>query len=133
MIILEFELERDMRNPLYPITSTGPSNASSPSNNFANSATSTLSTTGLNTNVVVSSDPSSTKAENRNTDSSQKESSLLTAPILSAEPENGDHWVPSAEDILESTTRGRSKPIPALERLRSGLVGLILMFLQQIR
>lgn len=121
MIILEFELEKDTRNPLYPISSGGPSNASSPSgNSSASSAAASSSTSGSDSTLVVPNDPAklpvSGKDDNSSNDPSQTEPCSRTMSSFLTDPE-GDDWIPSAEDILESTT-SRSKPIPALERLR---------------
>lgn len=124
-IILEFEFERDPFNPLYPPPphvedDAGSSGVSSPSN-----ASTTES--GSSGRTLVSSSDESVALD---TPSEPAESSMVvgdnppasTTPSIS-EPISGhnvpgnDEWLPSPEDILESTT-SRSKPLLALERLR---------------
>jgi len=94
LIIMEFELERDTINPLYPPSMSG-----------------SASSRGL--------DQFSTDHEQ----SSQLSGSLIrrervidpASPASQVEAE----WAPNTEAILESTT-SYSKPLPALERLRRG-------------
>ncbi|KAF9013357.1 hypothetical protein BDQ17DRAFT_1386916 [Cyathus striatus] len=67
LIIMEFELEKDTMNPLYPLI--------------------------------------------------PPESAVGQTGTLNDFADGDDNWLPTAEDILESTT-SRAKPLPALERLR---------------
>ncbi|KAG5648399.1 hypothetical protein DXG03_004973 [Asterophora parasitica] len=95
LIIMEFEWERDRLNPLYPDVPVARQGAlsSSPSG-----AASMEVAAGMG---LKSDDPSSAPH--------------LSSSDAGLEGETG--WIPSAEDIMESTT-SYSKPLPALERLR---------------
>ncbi|KAF5382705.1 hypothetical protein D9615_002815 [Tricholomella constricta] len=103
LIIMEFEWERDTLNPLYPPlpAGRGTSLSSSPSSIVSTSVTVDL---GLNRETFISNHgPSGAPASD---------------PMPSDTGLDGEAgWVPSTEDILESTT-SYSKPLPALERLR---------------
>ncbi|EMD39682.1 histidine kinase [Gelatoporia subvermispora B] len=127
LIILEFELERDVFNPLYPSliseeasVRSGVSSPSDASGSTSNSSGRTLvSTTSGETDAMVTPSDSNSSpgscdpsviASITATSSSQSSSSPYSLP-------GSDEWLPSAEDILESTT-SRSKPLLALERLR---------------
>ena len=146
IIILEFELERDTFNPLYPPISmddsssvysgvSSPSEGTSSSSNSASQSTTdssgrTLvsssssqdqlaitpetSSSGLaSTPSLVNSGP--TDSSPRQDDSSPARSGTGGTSAFDSSAE--DDWMPSPEDILESTT-SRSKPLLALERLR---------------
>ncbi|KAJ7043873.1 phytochrome-like protein [Mycena alexandri] len=114
LIIMEFELERDSLNPLYPVSDLNPDLGSplgSTSSGARSSAQST-ETSGGSTgseqtlmNVDATPTPSSTAGD--------KDPALAVA----VPPESENLHSPSAEAILESTT-SRAKPLPALERLR---------------
>lgn len=104
LFILEFELERDLYNPLYPLESSD-ENSSSDATAFA-----------------PVSEPISTVGQ----DLSENISSLITPDdinmaelFVSTEPglEGDIDWIPSNEAIFESTC-SRSKPIKALTRMR---------------
>ncbi|KAI0754648.1 hypothetical protein C8Q80DRAFT_1095154 [Daedaleopsis nitida] len=136
IIILEFELERDVFNPLYPpptLASDASSGVSSPSTDASHSASasnssgrtlvSQSSSSEDSTSVVTPDDSTPSVGGDLTADSS-----LSTGPlsVLSPAPSHlsqvhslpgEDDWMPSAEDVLESTT-SRSKPLLALERLR---------------
>lgn len=137
IIILEFELERDTKNPLYPISNDAPSFNSTPATDCnsvgllssgsggsrGSVGTSGSSTDGSENTLVALDDltpttgapaPSGQRISN---ESAQENIRLPTAPASLASLDGSDEWIPSAEDILESTTT-RAKPIPALERLR---------------
>ena len=121
-IILEFELERDTHNPLYPISSDLPSDAGSPASNSWSGGKG--SSAGESNFTPVSQDdptPAVTLDASEFSERRPSQSSFVlnvpTVPSSLAGLEGEQEWVPSAEDILESTT-SRSKPIPALERLR---------------
>ncbi|KAI0643021.1 hypothetical protein C8Q79DRAFT_202229 [Trametes meyenii] len=131
IIILEFELEHDSFNPLYPPPSTSEdgsvrSGVSSPSESSAAASTSSgrtlVSTDSEESVAVVTPDESTsgsapslnpTATSGTSYSVSPELSSLMQASILPGE----EDWSPSSEDILESTT-SRSKPLMALERLR---------------
>ncbi|KAI0683048.1 hypothetical protein C8Q76DRAFT_804212 [Earliella scabrosa] len=141
IIILEFELERDSFNPLYPPppgceNGSGQSGVSSPSNaSLSTSASASASASTSSGRTLVSqssSDDSTSVATPEDSGSSQsgvtpdtsaRGSTSLSAlspmsHISQAHSLTGEEdWMPSAEDVLESTT-SRSKPLLALERLR---------------
>ncbi|EIM81705.1 uncharacterized protein STEHIDRAFT_66042 [Stereum hirsutum FP-91666 SS1] len=104
LIILEFELERDTFNPLYPMPSpTGENNST---------------TTGM------SSPGSAGSGSSGGTGGSTSSGTLVsgsTTTVQNGEEVRGldgqDDWRPSAAEILESTTN-HAKPLPALERIR---------------
>lgn len=94
LIIMEFELERDTINPLYPPSMSG-----------------SASSRGLD---QFSTDHE--QSSQRSGNSIRRESVIDPAsPASHIEAE----WAPNTETILESTT-SYSKPLPALERLRRG-------------
>ena len=125
LITMEFELERDTFNPLYPpilpdTTST--------------SGLKILSTDGLGHAVVnnnnytgpdpdIISSPSTPRRDSSDsittlsTSSANTKTGSVATPDYRSDLDEQDDWQPSAEDILESTT-SHAKPIPALERLR---------------
>ncbi|KAJ7070009.1 hypothetical protein C8F01DRAFT_1114955 [Mycena amicta] len=109
MIIMEFELERDTLNPLYPSTSEDAGIGSgTPGSVGSGSGRGTDGTDG--TEKGASTDGSSTTL--------MPDKGLASVSVNSDEGElNPSLSVPSAEDILDSTT-SRAKPLPALERLR---------------
>ncbi|KIM78503.1 hypothetical protein PILCRDRAFT_11200 [Piloderma croceum F 1598] len=127
-IILEFELEQDIHNPLYPISDDASSDSSSPTSNSSETTRQSSSATASDFTLVTKDDlipPTALDAalENIGGVAEQEKhrppivSDFPTVPSSLAGLEGENDWVPSAEDILESTTC-RSKPIPALERLR---------------
>ncbi|KAH9986884.1 hypothetical protein BJV74DRAFT_927090 [Russula compacta] len=93
LVILEFELEHDKFNPLYP--------APPPSQNVSDS---TLSPFSPPEGALMPSSVSSLATQTN------------ARPVAGLEGD--DNWTPSAEDILESTTN-YAKPLPALERIRN--------------
>ncbi|KAF9485880.1 phytochrome-like protein [Pholiota conissans] len=100
LIVMEFELERDVINPLYPPavpseTSTIPSPIPS------------SSTAGKHT-------PASKSTQSLPLSSKDTEIRNLS-PLFGLEGD--EEWQPLAEDVLKSTT-SQSRPLPALERLR---------------
>ncbi|PIL35229.1 transporter [Ganoderma sinense ZZ0214-1] len=134
IIILEFELERDSFNPLYPPPSTSEdgslqSGVSSPSNqsvsaSASNSSGRTLVSQSSDASTSISTPESSASGRDALFTGSSGTGSLPSAlsPALSSvsqahNVDGDDDWLPSVEDVLESTT-SRSKPLPALERLR---------------
>lgn len=177
IIILEFELERDLFNPLYPPVaddSSSASGVSSPSTDTSsngvasaesggstsdssgrtlvstdsdgNLMTNVSSTEGSTPSLLTSESPSgqngsgngssmpasSTTAHSDSPSPSVNRGSPRSEVVVSSEqsrpraggtssalatPDSEDEWMPSPEDILESTT-SRAKPLLALERLR---------------
>ncbi|KAI0930755.1 hypothetical protein AcV7_004852 [Taiwanofungus camphoratus] len=145
LIILEFELERDTFNPLYPppnlddVSSfrSGVSSPSDGSGSLSNSSGRTLvSTSSEDHDILVTPDDSSPSLVNSDpsvavsspslvsSDNSGGALSVLRTSSSRSSQEGSslsspgpDDWMPSSEEILESTT-SRSKPLPALERLR---------------
>ncbi|KAJ7505555.1 hypothetical protein B0H11DRAFT_1796399 [Mycena galericulata] len=122
LIIMEFELERDTLNPLFPPA--------------ADDGSAGVGTPGSATSGSGSGRSTENGGGGSSTDGSEKtlqgtDETPVATP--SAAPENEDEakaslavgdqpaatkgWTPSAEDILESTT-SRAKPLLALERLR---------------
>ncbi|KAH9891989.1 hypothetical protein C8Q73DRAFT_792309 [Cubamyces lactineus] len=132
IIILEFELEHDTFNPLYPPPATSEdgsvrSGVSSPSDasvSASNSSGRTLvSSSEESIGVVTPEESTSSSALTTDTPASSGAPSI---PAISPTPSalnpacnlpGDEDWLPSPEDILESTT-SRSKPLLALERLR---------------
>ncbi|KDQ62269.1 hypothetical protein JAAARDRAFT_30166 [Jaapia argillacea MUCL 33604] len=142
LIILEFELERDLLNPLYPPMEepssviSSPSTISTGSSSSPGSSRSTRSTQssgrtlvslqsslgagetaqphsgapGSSETIVV--DPNAPGVE---TPDSARSGQTSSPNLHGLEGEEG--WMPSHEQILESTTN-RAKPLLALERLR---------------
>ena len=134
IIILEFELERDTFNPLYPPPSSTSedgsigSGVSSPSDASASVSTSnssgrTLVSGASEGGTSVSTPDDSTSSLSAVARAMAGSAGVSTSPALSTVSSQAhnvigeDGWLPSAEDILESTT-SRSKPLLALERLR---------------
>ncbi|KAI0293841.1 hypothetical protein B0F90DRAFT_1760492 [Multifurca ochricompacta] len=136
LIILEFELEHDVFNPLFP--STVPiqdqdllSGLSSPESNGSTSTSTsgTLVSPPISAatkdfkSVMGATAPSITftpsAEESTSSTSSFSNITARTSPqSLLYGIEGTDDWRPSAEDILESTMN-HAKPLPALERIRS--------------
>ena len=107
LIILEFELENDDVNPLYPPQSESSLPGSPASGSTGSGSTATV--VSLNSH-----------AQSLRTDGDM---TVRSAGDSASSPEvNGldgdDEWKPSPEDVLESTT-SRSKPLKALQRLRN--------------
>ncbi|KAJ8496948.1 hypothetical protein ONZ51_g802 [Trametes cubensis] len=131
IIILEFELEHDAFNPLYPPPMTsedgsGRSGVSSPSDasvSASNSSGRTLvSSSEESIGVVTPEESSSPLAAASDAAASTDASISAISPVPSSlNPActlpGDEDWMPSPDDILESTT-SRSKPLLALERLR---------------
>ncbi|KAJ7134353.1 hypothetical protein C8R44DRAFT_610147 [Mycena epipterygia] len=122
LIIMEFELERDTLNPLYPHPEEDASaGLDTPSGSVNGSGASTAGDAG----------GSSTDGSERTLHGGGATPAQLPTPddVEPAEPtavdvapkegstDDSESWAPSAEDILESTT-SRAKPLLALERLR---------------
>jgi hypothetical protein len=106
LVILEFELENDDVNPLYP---------PQPESSLLGSPASTSTGSGSTfTGISLDSHTRSLRTDSDMT--------VQSADGTSTPPEihglDGDHeWQPSPQDVLESTT-SRSKPLRALQRLR---------------
>ncbi|OCH91099.1 hypothetical protein OBBRIDRAFT_812319 [Obba rivulosa] len=131
LIILEFELERDVFNPLYPPVTpeepflrSGISSPSDASGSTSHSSGRTLVSTSSGELDVVVTPPDSTSSLAGSSDQSVNAGITASSPASSSQstgsPFNlsgSGEWMPNTEDILESTT-SRSKPLLALERLR---------------
>ncbi|KAH8077263.1 hypothetical protein BXZ70DRAFT_962911 [Cristinia sonorae] len=141
LIILEFELERDTFNPLYP--PPVPDNNSSPLSGLSSRSEGSgvrsddSGVTSDGSGSGIASDSSGRTLVSNHTDdsrvsetsgsdgdlpnsSSATANSLVTTSRSSTSNSSVDgeaEWVPSPEDILESTT-SRARPLLALERLR---------------
>lgn len=130
LIIVEFELEQDIFNPLYPLSSSSASSGSPSGTSETATSGSGSSNTDKATENYKSKRP--TSAPNLPSSSSDENTpkidagsqayprlSVLNVGQLTLGPRLGgdETWVPSAEAILESTT-SRSKPLRALERMR---------------
>lgn len=123
---MEFELEQDIFNPLYPPLNDPTRRSSSPASpgSSTNGSDQTLVSTreSLTSGSATMVDNLSSSGSSRSPSSaagervSQAPWAPTTPPSLSG-LDGTDDWSPSAEDIFESTT-SRAKPIPALERLR---------------
>ncbi|KAF9534531.1 hypothetical protein CPB83DRAFT_844387 [Crepidotus variabilis] len=135
LIVMEFELERDPHNPLYPpMAASGVSGAASPASSMTAPSTasensdSTLrgrqdfeSPASESTITPGPSVASSTVGSSRSymqDELSRNSSATPPSMMPSLHGLEGDEdWIPSAEEVIESTT-SFSKPLPALERLR---------------
>lgn len=108
---MEFELEIDTFNPLYPPIFTDPiPGMSSPAISGSSDDGSTGGTRNIDTSLIDGNQPNDDTQQPQPTWTPNTSGSLTGL-------EGEDTWAPSAEDILESTT-SRSKPLLALERLR---------------
>jgi hypothetical protein len=121
LIILEFELEDDVFNPLYHAPSPAQdvdqlSGVSLPGSSESTGSTITSGTLVSVTPTPPSLDPVANMSSSINS-SSPPESTLTSLPMSSLISEGDDSRTPSAEDILESTTN-HAKPLLALERFR---------------
>lgn len=106
LLILEFELENDDVNPLYP-----PEPESSLFRSPADGYTESGATT---TGILLDSRTQSLRVDDNTTVRSIESAGFL--PDIHGL--DGEHeWRPSPQDVLESTT-SRSKPLTALQRLR---------------
>ncbi|KAK0201599.1 hypothetical protein DFS33DRAFT_1385902 [Desarmillaria ectypa] len=145
LFVMEFELEVDVLNPLYPPVflpearspaSLGENASGSGSDSITAGGTSndSLGRTSLGTGDTTTSSslPSSCSGPGARTHGlhtspqpsppspPDTDTNSLNAPAILSSPtglDGDDTWIPSAADILESTT-SVSKPLPALERLR---------------
>ena len=127
LIIMEFEMEKDFMNPLYPPMQRSPAASSPLSKQERHSAGSLpLRQSNRSQSSFVSSSGSGRSSTG---EVSSASSGDTLAPGAAASPANsgvasplfglqGDsEWEPAPEDILESTT-SYARPLPALERLR---------------
>ncbi|KIJ54813.1 hypothetical protein M422DRAFT_152482 [Sphaerobolus stellatus SS14] len=116
LVILEFELERDMFNPLYPPYQSESGGSGSSSRGSGGSGETSEGMTAMNSSSGGTSTTSLTPG-------SEQQTPLGETPfpeVMIASPKGlaGDEdWYPSPEDILESTT-SFSRPLRALERMR---------------
>lgn len=128
LIVVEFELEQDIFNPLYltasiSTTSETPSGTSEMATNGSGSSSDEVSESSGTTRKTSASSIFSTSSDENTLkgDVSQASTPLSTLNMgqlpLSPGLEGDETWAPSAEAILGSTT-SRSKPLRALERMR---------------
>ncbi|KAJ7043874.1 hypothetical protein C8F04DRAFT_1070714 [Mycena alexandri] len=107
LIILEFELERDSLNPLYPVPDAIPD----PKSPGSTTAASTAGSPHGSEHTVTATDDSPAPV-------SIPPAGAVEADLIPVSAEGHEEpSVPTAEDILESTT-SRARPLLALERLR---------------
>ena len=119
LIILEFELEDDVFNPLYPAPPPARnvdqfSGMSSPSRSESAGSTTTSSTLVSITPTPPSSDPTMSSSISS---SPPPENTLASLPMSSLMSEGDEGLTTTSKDILESTTN-HAKPLLALERIR---------------
>ena len=126
LVILEFELEHDLFNPLYPMSPppqdadpfsglSSPGSGSTDSTSASNTVASTYATSQGFASVSSTTLGPSSPGESAPAIWSSHAAQTNPQPLLGLKGDN--EWVPSAEDILESTTN-HAKPLPALERIR---------------
>ncbi|CAA7261458.1 unnamed protein product [Cyclocybe aegerita] len=121
LIVMEFELERDTLNPLYPPIPQQVSGVTSPATSQEGSSTEgsdrTLVESQLNpSNEHQNSDPFSLAGDCPNAMALANDAGT----VIESSGYGFDRdecWRPTAEEIIDSTT-SRAKPLPALERLR---------------
>lgn len=115
LIIMEFELERDTINPLYP--------PALPETGLISSSTDGCDHTTVTHDMESAVDQIFSPTSSSSGGDFSDNSSLPTTAKGGTTPESlsgldgPNDWQPSAEDILESTIN-HAKPLPALERLR---------------
>ncbi|KZT19961.1 hypothetical protein NEOLEDRAFT_1076573 [Neolentinus lepideus HHB14362 ss-1] len=131
LIILEFELEKDSLNPLYPPNESNGLNFSSPSDVDTTDSPSSSSSTESSGRTLVSagqgletasrSGSGSPEIDMASSETLHEESPpapvvpLITTGLEGLEGE--EDWLPTPEQIFESTTN-HAKPLLALERIR---------------
>lgn len=122
LIVMEFELERDILNPLYPPIFP----SSRQTSGIASPSSSDLGGSDETTPSLISDRRQSPESESDQFTGSTPSllSSVASDPVrdvnspsLTHGLEGDEEWLPTAEEIIESTT-SCSKPLPALERLR---------------
>jgi hypothetical protein len=123
LLVLEFELESDVFNPLYPVPPTPTVSRSDDSSPFSGSGTGNGSnstpTEHTERNYSATSSSSASTNTPKASDSSTDQASTIatrTAPNEVEKPQDQE-WFPSADAILQSTT-SRSRPLRSLERMR---------------
>lgn len=121
LIIVEFELESDLFNPLYPTSGT-PTNSDSSSpiprtrSGAGSSGSSNTQQTGRD-KWAFSSD-GTTPSDSTPQQQGERADTVATLPQPGEMVERTEEeWVPSAEAIINSTT-SRSRPLRSLERMR---------------
>lgn len=141
LIVLEFELERDIYNPLYPPFSHEVMSAASTESNRSSqspgvgsgSSTTTSFSRGSGSTTEMGATPYNGLSAETYVDGTPDTTSepggsnghILKAVVNPAEVflmekqglKGDDSWFPSTEDVFESTT-SHSKPLKALERMR---------------
>ncbi|KAK7048150.1 ATP-binding cassette transporter [Favolaschia claudopus] len=130
LVIMEFELERDSLNPLYPPSDysqdvgTPGSVGSSGSGNFSTPSTENGgggSSTDGSEQTLMGAEAQTTPTPTTDAPTEEKSDPVLELEVANAkanmEAANTSAAGPSTEEILESTT-SRARPLLALERLR---------------
>ncbi|KAI0051509.1 hypothetical protein FA95DRAFT_1485478 [Auriscalpium vulgare] len=129
LIILEFELDRDLFNPLHPGAGSDSTPTSSPGSGEASSSPGSSNTLVSDSemqsknrmNIYASESTSTTRGSNSTINPSNTPAALSPSPASSLSAIGGldgdETWSPSVENIVESTTN-YAKPLPALERIR---------------
>jgi hypothetical protein len=141
IIILEFELERDLYNPLYPPFQHDLYSAGSPDSMIGETRTNSSMSSGSSTAMSFSRGSGTSTEMYTTTTATPNQTAGATPPadvygsptsvpdantlinpaelFLSSKQglEGDDQWFPSPEDVFESTT-SHAKPLKALERMR---------------
>lgn len=122
LIILEFELEKDVYNPLYPLPtdesgSSGVTSPASVSGSTSESSGRTLVSSSEGEYLTTTGDESASLVNSSGSAARNAQPASPAEPANNTEAAVAGEWLPSSEAILESTT-SCSKPLPALERLR---------------
>ncbi|KAL5524537.1 hypothetical protein ACEPAF_9677 [Sanghuangporus sanghuang] len=134
IIILEFELERDLYNPLYPPLQSDyvpagspesqPGSRSSGTASASSTATDFSRGSGSTTEMYASPGPTVGNTPPAFVASPQSAPNIASSMLNPAElflsnqdMEGDDQWFPRPEDVFESTT-SHAKPLKALERMR---------------
>ncbi|KAL5520100.1 hypothetical protein ACEPAG_1760 [Sanghuangporus baumii] len=132
IIILEFELERDLYNPLYPplqsdyVPTGSPESQPSSRSSGTGSSTATDFSRGSGSTTEMYASPGSTVGNTppafvATPQSAPAVASSMLNPaelfLSNQDMEGDDEWFPRPEDVFESTT-SHAKPLKALERMR---------------
>ncbi|KAH8824835.1 hypothetical protein DL96DRAFT_1467371 [Flagelloscypha sp. PMI_526] len=117
MVILEFELEKDSINPLYPPPGSNATHASSSGSSSSSGGASSGNSSRSGSTLSASSSPHTALSPNSTNELAPRGDWQPAVPSSLQGLSGTQEWIPSPEDILESTT-SMSKPLQALERLR---------------
>lgn len=123
LVVLEFELENDTLNPLYPLPGSSDISSSDYSSSFRSTSV-TPDASGSGSNIAgqgavstVTTNAQTSRYTSPAWGSGQQASAKESDPSLAATITEGDEYVPSVEAIVKSTTNC-SKPLKTLERMR---------------